>query len=188
MGRCRAARWRFLKPWPARGWSVSEKRCTPLRRIGGAFICLWVASVPGAALACGSMGLDRPSTLAAVLVGIAIPALLLIPLELTFLKKYGRLGERAVSAYLALLVAKGTGLTILAQVGRPLLENIFVIEFLYSVIHFVLACAILRIFFRLQTPEAVIASALVSTVIPWGYSISAPVFGVMAWWLSTAYS
>jgi hypothetical protein len=131
---------------------------------------LWLA-VPVAAWACGSMGLNDPRVGGTIMAAIFLPMLVLMPVEMAFLRVAGGI-ERFFVAYLACLPAKAVGLFVVATAAQAkVINGVVAAELTYSAAHFLTACLVLGVAFRLRWKELLLASALISTLIPWLYSL-----------------
>mgnify|MGYP001620054661 CR=1 FL=1 len=129
-------------------------------------------------IACGSMGLGRNRAQAFTNIGITLllPMILLVPIEWSILKTFGRLDQKTTSAYLACLGAKPISILVVyfSASMKSLIGGVIAAEATYSLTHFIVSLVILRSFFRQDGQGYVLTAILISTVIPWSYSIGVP--------------
>lgn len=133
------------------------------------FLSFPLASV----LACGNIA-ARPGHLVDATNLIFIPMILLVPLELAIIKWITGFGWATVRVYIWLVLAK-----ILAIIAVITLLDFFdffrtllFIELFYSLAHFTVSFFVLSKVFNLQGNRLFYSSLLVSTLIPWLYSLS----------------
>lgn len=155
-----------------------------ISEIGTGALILGLALVPlffpESTNACGSMGrnISRGQVFTAVGAILFLPMLLLIPLEIAILRKIGGLGDRVWAAYGWCLLAKVLGVAAAAGAVLVLeMDNawgIVVLEGFYSAIHFLVSYGILSTVFKKDVQNALDTAGLISTVIPWLYSLGIP--------------
>lgn len=141
-----------------------------------------VLCVAGSSHACGSMGrnISRGQLFTAVGTIIFLPMLLLIPLEIAILKKIGGLGDKVWTAYGWCLLAKAIGVAAVAGVALVMdwsdaIWGIIGSEVFYSATHFLVSYGILTTVFKKDIQNTLDTAGLISTVIPWLYSLGIPV-------------
>jgi hypothetical protein len=128
---------------------------------------------PGAAFACGSMGLDDPKVRAVLALAVFGPMLALIPVEIFFLRRLGGLTDRWLQAYLACLLAKGAGvLAVSMAASAKLVTGIIAAELIYSFGHLAVSLGVLAMFFGLSGRALLQCALAISTIIPGLYSLS----------------
>lgn len=137
--------------------------------------------IAGPALACGSTfrNISRGEAFTIWGATLFLPMVLLIPMEIAILKRIGGLGSKVWAAYAWCLLAKGLGGATVAGVAMLIdwsgtISGIIGSEALYSATHFLVSLGILSIKFNVDSKNAVQTAALISTVIPWLYSLGIP--------------
>lgn len=123
------------------------------------------------AFACGRMGLDRPDNTSAILTAVLLPMVVLIPVEIVALNWASHLGPRTFPAYLACLFAKLGAFSLTVFSAFAIGNDYIVSELIYSLTHFFVSLIILSAGFQLTGSTLVVSSALISTLIPWLYSL-----------------
>jgi hypothetical protein len=125
----------------------------------------------------GTTRFDRSEIIPKLGAALFLPAVVLIPFELYILKQSGDLEwPTAITAYLWCLVAKISAVYGVFYFFRLIMPSgVIGAEIFYSLIHFVISAIILRIFFHISGAMLAKTAGLISTVIPWAYSIAVPV-------------
>ena len=141
-------------------------------------LAIGVLLVAGIANACGSMGLGRNRAQAFTSIGFSLllPMIVLIPIEWSILKTFGRLAEKTTNAYLACLVAKPIAIAVVyfSASMKSLIGGVIAAEVTYSIAHFIVSFLILKSFFNRDGGGFGLTATLISTVIPWSYSVGVP--------------
>jgi len=128
--------------------------------------------------ACGSMGLGTNRGQAFTSIGLILflPMIILIPVEWLILKEYGELGEKTTRAYAACLFAKPVAVAAVyffaAKMGQ--IKGVIAAELIYSLVHFAVSLSILKFEFKNDGRNFIQTAAIISTFIPWSYSIGVP--------------
>lgn len=152
----------------------------------GAFFTTTILLSSSSALACNSMANGMAKLSAVVAIGILLPMAILIPVELAILRDVGDLESRALRAYVYCLPAKIVPMLLAVRYGyehvsgNPM-RSFIAGELIYSAIHFVIAAGILSAAFKFDSSKRIVLTAmLISTVIPWAYTVGITVTVIAA--------
>lgn len=151
---------------------IQRRTSTLKNKIGPFGLLFLLIGLTTDAMACGRMGLDRPGVGPAIFTAIFLPMVLLVPVEIFALNLFSNLGSRTVPAYVACLFAKFCGILLVVFAAFALGNDFIVAELLYSLTHFIVSLIILSAGFNLTGTTLIASSAVISTVIPWLYSLA----------------
>lgn len=148
-----------------------DQRRSSARKRAIAASIVWL-SFPVTAWACGSMGLDDPRIRNTLTAAVFLPMVALIPVEMGLLRWVGGLGHRMITAYLACLPAKVAGVFLVWYAAElSLIQGVVAAELAYSIGHCLISYLVLSQAFQLKGKALTLTSVLISTVIPWLYSL-----------------